>query len=190
MSTKLFQTERSGFFCLFVLLLHIRKCCFYSVCMKRSHDSLSVNLLIFQQHTLLLDKADKDQWDLNCWLRKRHLLSPNYCQTIYSVFSFIEYSESLWGKNKFLDLRSVLLNTCPKLLSKPLHLRLPFILLISPHCQPQSSINSLLPRLTESASSRHLLSPPLSYHLLATSLHKWVTDYSCAKSRVWEEELL
>lgn len=131
--------------------------------MKRSQDSLSINLLIFQQHTLLLNKADEDQRDQECWLRKRQLLSPNYCQTIYSVLSFIEYSGShLRGKNRFLDLHSVLFNICPKLLSKPLHLHLPFIL-ISPHCHP----------LTPSFHVSQNLLPPDTSSLLLSVTTSW-----------------
>lgn len=54
-------------------------------------------------------------------------------------------------------------------------------------CHPHVCVNPPLP--AKSASLRHLERPPSS-SFPAVSAHKWVRDYSCAKSLVWEGRLL
>lgn len=80
-----------------------------------------------------------------------------------------------------------LLSLCstPELLSSPLTSS--FIPLTCPCCNPHICINPPLP--VKSTSLRHLWASTFS-SFPAVSAHKWVRDYSCAKSLVWEGRLL
>lgn len=105
-------------------------------------------------------------------------------------FAFQCLGSHLRGKNYLPELHCLLFNIYPKLLSQPLHLHLPFILLISPYFILLTPFFHISQNLLPSDTSSLLLSATTFSSFLAMSVHKWVTDYSCAKSLVWEEELL